>query len=211
VDTLLLMQNSDGGFASYEKIRGSRFLELLNPAEIFDQIMVEHSYPECTTAVLTALALFRRHNPDYRPRDIDRTARKASQFIRNTQRQDGSWYGSWGVCFTYAMFFAVQSLEAIGEQYESSMSVRRACEFLLAKQMEDGGWGEHHSSCVERRYIHHTKSQVVNTAWAVLALMHAGYPDPAPIERGLELIASRQQPNGEWLQEGVEGVFNQTW
>lgn len=205
------MQNSDGGFSSYEKIRGSRYLELLNPAEIFDQIMVEHSYPECTTAVLTALALFRRHNPDYRPRDIDRTASKASQFIRNTQRHDGSWYGSWGVCFTYAMFFAVQSLEAIGEQYESSMSVRRACEFLLAKQMEDGGWGEHHSSCVERRYIHHTKSQVVNTAWAVLTLMHAGYPDPTPIERGLELIASRQQPNGEWLQEGVEGVFNQTW
>ncbi|EQB49570.1 hypothetical protein CGLO_11078 [Colletotrichum gloeosporioides Cg-14] len=53
VDTLLLMRNADGGFASYEKIRGSEWLELLNPAEVFDRIMVEYSYPECTTAVLT--------------------------------------------------------------------------------------------------------------------------------------------------------------
>lgn len=63
------MPNSDGGFASYELIRGPILLELLNPAEansfvsrwrasftnsllvqVFANIMIEHSYPECTTA-----------------------------------------------------------------------------------------------------------------------------------------------------------------
>ncbi|KAK1855411.1 oxidosqualene:lanosterol cyclase [Colletotrichum chrysophilum] len=210
VDTLLLMQNADGGFASYEKVRGSEWLELLNPAEVFDCIMVEHSYPECTTAVLTSLFLFKRYFPDYRTRDIDETIRKAVGFVGNSQREDGSWYGAWAICFTYATFFALQSLEAVGEQYHNSERVRRACEFLLSKQMDDGGWGEHHSSCDERRWIQHEKSQVVNTCWAVLALMHAGYPDPKPIRRGLELIQSRQQGNGEWLHEGVEGVFNRT-
>lgn len=29
-----------------------------------------------------------------------------------------------------------------GQTYANSESVRRACEFLLSKQMEDGGWGE---------------------------------------------------------------------
>ncbi|KAI1385504.1 terpenoid cyclases/protein prenyltransferase alpha-alpha toroid, partial [Hypoxylon trugodes] len=187
VDTLLLMQNPDGGFASYEKTRGGDYLELLNPAEVFDQIMVEHSYPECTTAVLTALSLFSRYYPDYRRREIDRTINGAAKFVRSAQRADGSWYGAWAICFTYATFFAVQSLEGVGEQYHNSDAVRRACDFLISKQVDDGGWGEHYLSCLERRYIQHEKSQVVNTAWAVLALMHAGYPDPTPIQRGLQV------------------------
>lgn len=35
VDVLLSMQNKNNGFASYELIRGSHLLELLNPAEVF--------------------------------------------------------------------------------------------------------------------------------------------------------------------------------
>lgn len=35
VDILLGMQNPDGGFASYELIRGPQWLEWLNPAEVF--------------------------------------------------------------------------------------------------------------------------------------------------------------------------------
>ena len=37
VDVMLSLQNPDGGFASYEPIRGSAWLELLNPAEVFGQ------------------------------------------------------------------------------------------------------------------------------------------------------------------------------
>ena len=35
VDVMLSLQNPDGGFASYELIRGPQWLELLNPAEVF--------------------------------------------------------------------------------------------------------------------------------------------------------------------------------
>lgn len=35
VDTLLSMQNPDGGFASYELIRGPLWLEYFNHAEVF--------------------------------------------------------------------------------------------------------------------------------------------------------------------------------
>lgn len=38
--------------------------------------------------------------------------------------------------------FALQSLALNGETYESSDRVRRACRFLLDRQMADGGWGE---------------------------------------------------------------------
>jgi len=90
VDVMLSMQNSNGGFASYELIRGPDWLEWLNPAEVFGKcqrkrfcshdaemqcyigdIMIEHSYPECTTSVITALATFRKHYSDYRSADLE--------------------------------------------------------------------------------------------------------------------------------------------
>ena len=38
-DLLLTLQNPDGGFASYELIKGPRWLEWLNPAEVFGQFV----------------------------------------------------------------------------------------------------------------------------------------------------------------------------
>ncbi|CAG8678353.1 8111_t:CDS:2, partial [Racocetra fulgida] len=70
VDILLSMQNTDGGFASYERTRGPKILEWLNPAEVFGNIMIEYSYPECTACVLTALNTFQKWYPDYRADEI---------------------------------------------------------------------------------------------------------------------------------------------
>ena len=87
VDTMLTLQNPNGGFASYELIRGGQWLESLNAAEVFGSyflcasrfplygvsgdIMIEYCYPECTTSVITSLAIFRKHYPQYRTRDIE--------------------------------------------------------------------------------------------------------------------------------------------
>ena len=48
------------------------------------------------------------------------------------------------------------------------------------------------------------------TAWALIGLMKAEYPDIEPIKKGVKLIMERQQPNGEWKQEAIEGVFNKS-
>ena len=211
VDVLLTMQNKhSGGFATYETQRGSELLEYLNAAEVFGRIMVEYDYPECTTAVVTVLSLFQTFS-DYRSAEIKKIKEEALKYIRRAQRADGSWYGSWGICFTYAGMFALESLGSVGETYENSERVKRGCDFLLSKQMADGGWGESYKSCEQKRYVHHEKSQVVQTAWACIALMEAGYPDKAPLKKALTMIMSRQQPNGEWLQEAIEGVFNCSW
>ena len=104
--------------------------------------MKSYTFPECTTAVVTALALFRQYYPEYRKKDLDTCIKTSVEFIKRVQRKDGSWYGSWGICFTYAGMFALESLEITGETYANSEVVRRACHFFLGKQMEDGGWGE---------------------------------------------------------------------
>ena len=154
------MQNKCGGFGSYECTRGGAWLELLNPAEVFDRIMVEYSYPECTTSVLTALSLFHTHFPNHKLAEIESAVASAVKYILECQRLDGSW----GICFTYATFFALESLEMVRQTYQMSVYALRACDWLVSKQKSDGGWGEHYSSCEVKEYVQHDKSQVVNTA-----------------------------------------------
>lgn len=166
IDILLTMQNHDGSCSSYEIQRGSVKLEYLNAAEVFGRIMVEYPYPECTTACVTALERFRKHFPDYRANEIRKFVFGAVQWIRGNQRPDGSWYGSWGICFTYAGMFALESLKTQGESYENSERVRRACHFFLDRQEQDGGWGESYKSCETSTWCRHPDgSQVVQTAW----------------------------------------------
>ncbi|KAJ3267503.1 Lanosterol synthase (Oxidosqualene--lanosterol cyclase) [Borealophlyctis nickersoniae] len=233
-DVLLRMQNSDGGYASYEPTRGPKLLEWINPAEVFGEyslyvlehansggskvtdaettkpgdIMVEYSYPECTTAVLLGLASFRKYNPDYRTADIEYAVARGIRYLKKVQRPEGGWYGCWAICFTYATWFGLEALASVGETYENSVNVRRACDWLVSVQMEDGGWGEAYKACETGIYHHHAKSQVVNTSWAVLGLLAAKYPHMETIKRGVDLIGSRQQPDGRWEQESIEGVFN---
>ena len=187
VDSILNMQNKDGGFASWEKSRGGAWLELLNPAEMFDNIMVEYSYPECTSSVIMSLTLFRRYFPDYRAAEIELTISRAAAYLVASQQSDGSWYGSWGICYTYGTFFALEGLEMVGQNYQTSSNVRRACDWLVSKQKADGGWGEHLSSCELRQYVQHEKSQLAMTAWAVLALIAARYPHQTNVVHGLEV------------------------
>jgi lanosterol synthase len=225
IDTVLTYQNPSGGCASYEPTRGSEKLEMLNAAEVFGRIMIEYDYPECTTAVVTALSLFTKHYPEYRAAEIKAFKARAVQYIRDAQYPHGGWYGSWGICFTYAGMFALESLASIGEYYENSEFSRKGCDFLISKQREDGGWSESyrvspllphpthltHQACETATYVEHPSgSQVVMTAWAIIGLLEARYPDRARIEKGLKLIMGRQQPNGEWLQEAIEGVFNKS-
>ncbi|KAL7801906.1 oxidosqualene:lanosterol cyclase [Trichoderma afarasin] len=211
VDTLLLYQNDNGAVSSYEARRGDELLELLNAAEVFGRIMIEYDYPECTTACVQALSLFHKHWPDYRTKDVKLFIRRATNWIRTNQKYDGSWYGSWGICFTYASMFALQSMKAVGETYSNSQISRAGCDFLISKQREDGGWSESYRACETMKYSEHESgSLVVQTAWALIGLLVAEYPDVEPIKKGIRLIASRQQENGEWLQEAIEGVFNKS-
>lgn len=142
IDTLLVYQNDTGGVGSYELRRGGEYMELLNAAEVFGRIMVEYDYPECTTACVTALSLFREHWPNYRAAEISRFVDGAVAWIKTNQRGDGSWYGSWGICFTYACMFALESLKGVGETYGNSRYSKAGCDFIASKQREDGGWSE---------------------------------------------------------------------
>ncbi|KAG6024495.1 hypothetical protein E4U19_003219 [Claviceps sp. Clav32 group G5] len=211
VDTLLLYQNDNGACSSYEARRAGEYMEMLNAAEVFGRIMIEYDYPECTTACVTALSLFQKYWPQYRTKEISLFIKRATNWIKSNQRIDGSWYGSWGICFTYATMFALESMASIGETYGNSKISKRGCDFLISKQRADGGWSESYKGCETMEYHEHPMgSLVVQTSWALIGLIEADYPDVEPLKKGIKLIMERQQDNGEWLQEAIEGVFNKS-
>lgn len=85
--------------------------------------------------------------PDHRTDEIAKALQRGEKYILSIQRKDGSWYGSWGVCFTYGAWFGCEALAALGHTYITCEQLRRACSFLLSKQRKDGGWGESYLSC----------------------------------------------------------------
>ena len=216
VNVILSYQNKDGGWATYENTRAPQWLEALNPSEVFGGIMIDYSYVECSSACLQSLIRFRERHPDHRASEINTAIESGINFILSTQRVDGSWYGSWAVCFTYGTWFGVEALsQFIAQSNDSSplidkakRAIERACEFLLSHQNADGGWGESFESCIQKKYISSPASQVVNTSWAVMSLLAANGKEDAAIKKGIHLIIARQQSNGDWPQENISGVFN---
>ncbi|CAM9367121.1 unnamed protein product, partial [Phaeothamnion confervicola] len=240
VNVILSLQNHDGGWATYENNRGFGWYEALNPSEVFGDIMIDYSYVECSSASLTALRAFRARFPgatEPRAAEIDLAVRRGDRFIRSIQRADGSWYGSWAVCFTYGTWFGIKALRAGGATPTDS-AVARAVRFLLVRQNANGGWGESYFACVDKAYppppqtasidgpdIGTGGSGVVQTAWAMLALMASGTWDPslprhpslcrptgaaAALDRGVAFLMDKQLPTGDWAQEGITGVFNRS-
>lgn len=218
VNVMLSYQNKNGGWASYENTRAPKWLELLNPSEVFGGIMIDHSYTECSSSCIQALLKFQTQYPTHRKEEISKAVLKGIKFILSQQQPDGSWYGSWAVCFTYGTWFGVEALSQFlrgttdGRGMELHPEVRsaidKALKFLKSKQNSDGGWGESFQSCVQKKYIPSETSQIVNTSWALLSLMAADGKDRASIDRGIDLLRHRQQENGDWPQENISGVFN---
>jgi cycloartenol synthase len=153
-DMLLSYQNSNGGWPTYELMRSFALIEIINPAETFGGIMVDYSYVECSSAAMTALCAFRKVDPMYRSQDIQHAMHRGLAYVKRIQRPDGSWYGSWGVCFTYGMFFGCKVLRAAGMTVANCAHQRRAVAFLKSVQRPDGGWGESYLSCQDKRYSH---------------------------------------------------------
>jgi cycloartenol synthase len=200
VNVILSLHNKDGGWATYENNRGFGWFELLNPSEVFGDIMIDYSYVECTCACVSALFDFNEAFPHHRVAEIVNAIEAGKDFVCSIQRLDGSWYGSWGVCFTYASWFGIECLVKGGLRQCDKENLRKAMNFILSKQNPNGGWGESYLSCVDKAYsadgtgegFGDDGSGVVQTAWALLGLLAGDCSDVASLRRGVSFLMKKQ-------------------
>uniref|UniRef100_A0A0D3HKM4 Terpene cyclase/mutase family member n=1 Tax=Oryza barthii TaxID=65489 RepID=A0A0D3HKM4_9ORYZ len=94
-------------------------------------------------------------------------------------------------------------LVAAGRTFQNSLSIRKACNFLLSKQLSTGGWGEDYLGCQVEEYIDSGRPHVVHTAWGMLGLIYAGQVelDPAPLYRAAKELINMQLETGEFPQQ----------
>lgn len=212
---ILLRQNDDGGFGSYERRRGGALLEELNPSEMFGACMTERSYVECTASCVEALAALAARLEGHDAGLVVRCRRavtKGRDRLLAQQQEDGAWPAAWAVGTTYGTLFALRGLLHAGCGHDHP-AVRRAVAWLERIQKADGTWGEHWSTCVVGRYVEAPEGHCTQTAWAVMALLLARAPEAAPsaaVERGVRALLRRQQPDGSWPEEPAVGVFFHT-
>ena len=209
-DFMLRIQNPDGGFGTYEAKRTDFGLEWMNPAEMFGESMTEHSFVECTASCIAALAVCRDRIPEIGDRSaVADSIIRGALWLRRNQTADGSWRGVWGVQYIYGTLFGIRGLVADGAS-PTDPALRTACRWLLKCQRKDGGWGEHHSGCLSGRYVPHEQSQVIQTSWALIALLEAGESDWAAISRGAGFLIDTQDADGTWPKQDMAGVFFRT-
>jgi squalene-hopene/tetraprenyl-beta-curcumene cyclase len=193
---LLAMQNSDGGWAAFDRDINRAVFEKVPFAD--HNAMLDPSCPDITARVLEALAQF-----DYRvgQRAVDR----AVAFIQRAQDKRGCWIGRWGVNYIYGTWQVLQGLEAIGLDSRQPM-VRRAVAWLKSVQQSCGGWGETCQSYDDPALAGQGTPTASQTGWALLGLIAAGEASSPEVKTGVEYLLSTQANDGNWEEEPFTGT-----
>lgn len=165
VNWLLSMQNSDGGWGSFEKNRFSRLVALLPVPGIRD-VGLDPSTADITGRVLHflggSLKLTLNHP----------AVKAAAEWLIRNQTRDGSWYGRWGISYIYGTWAAVTGLAAVGCP-AAHPAIGKAVSWLRSIQLPDGGFGESCKSDKLKRYTPLPFATPSQTAWALDALISA--------------------------------------
>ncbi|MBV9232654.1 MAG: squalene--hopene cyclase [Candidatus Eremiobacteraeota bacterium] len=190
----LAMDSRNGAWAAFDR---DNTRELLYDMPFSDfGAMIDPPTEDVTAHVLEMLAAL---GYDASNRHVAR----GLQYLRDTQKPWGSWYGRWGVNHIYGTWCVVSALTALGEGGDM---VRRAGDWLIAVQNDDGGWGESCHSYVDESFAGVGKSTASQTAWAVLTLQLAGVPDHPATRRGLTFLCQRQRRDGTWEEPECTGT-----
>ena len=130
---------------------------------------------------------------------------RAIAYLRAEQEADGSWFGRWGTNYIYGTWSVLCALNAAGLPHDDP-AIRRAAEFLIGCQRDDGGWGEDEETYGASPHGRYRRSTASQTAWALIGLMAAGAVGHAATARGIAYLVQTQRSDGEWDEEDYTAV-----
>ena len=158
------MQSKNGGFASFDKDNTYYYLNHIPFAD--HGALLDPPTEDVTARCVALLGLTREEK--YKP-----TLDRAIQYLRETQQEDGSWFGRWGTNYIYGTWSVLSALELAGQNMQEAW-IRKAAVWLKSIQHFDGGWGESNDSYFDDKHQQPHSSTSYQTAWAILGLIAAG-------------------------------------
>jgi squalene-hopene/tetraprenyl-beta-curcumene cyclase len=191
LDWLVGMQSRDGGFAAFDVDNSHHYLNRIPFAD--HGALLDPPTSDVTARVVTLLARI------HRPRDQAALAR-AIAYLRQAQEADGSWFGRWGSNYVYGTWSALIALGAAGID-ATDPTVRRAIDWLAARQNADGGWGESNDTYAAAPAAAQS-STPYQSAWAILGLLAVGQVHTEVVRRGVAYLERTQQRDGLWDDPG---------
>lgn len=189
-------QCDDGGFAAFDKNINKRWLEHVPFADhnaILD--------PSCSDITARGLEAMGKMGYD----TSDSVVQKAIAYLKNTQEEDGSWFGRWGVNYIYGTWQALRGLFYIGEDMNQDWVVR-ARDWLESSQNPDGGWGESPASYDNPALKGQGPSTPTQTAWAIMGLLTSENPSRPSLLKGSHYLTSTQESDGSWEEKPITGT-----
>jgi squalene-hopene/tetraprenyl-beta-curcumene cyclase len=195
VNWMLAMQSANGGWAAFDKDNTSQLPAKIPFADFGE--MIDPPSADVTAHVLETLGElgFDRRHPAV-PRALD--------YLYAEQEPEGSWFGRWGVNHIYGIGAVLPALAAIGEPMDS-VPVRRAVNWLIARQNIDGGFGEGCESYVDPAARGRGASTPSQTAWALLAFIAAQREDSPAAQRAAAYLIDTQRADGGWDEDAYTG------
>ncbi len=190
------MQNKDGGWASFDKDNNHGYVTALTFSD-FGEVL------DPSSADVTAHVLEMYGKLGYK---TDQSfLQQAYRYLRQEQEDDGSWFGRWGVNYIYGLGAVLPALEAAGEDMHHPY-IRRAVRWLIEHQNPDGGWGESCASYIDSAQRGVGSSTASQTAWAIMALVAAGYDDDQATHFGVSFLLDTQLEEGDWDEPYFTGT-----
>lgn len=209
INWLLAMQNSDGGWAAFDRDINREVFTKVPFAD--HNAMLDPSCPDITARVLEALG---HYGYQVGQPLVDR----AIEFIAKTQKPDGCWEGRWGVNYIYGTWQVLVGLKQIVgvhklETCASGTSfqlvndmVRKAVAWLKSVQQTNGAWGESCRSYDDPAWAGKGEATASQTAWALLGLIAAGESDSPEVRASINWLLETQQEDGSWHEEPFTGT-----
>ena len=196
VGWLEAMQNSDGGWAAFDRDNN---MELLCKVPFADHnAMIDPSSPDLAGRVLEACGKLGRRLGDP---CVDR----AVAYLRRSQEPDGCWFGRWGVNYIYGTWQAIEGLRAVGMS-PGDPAIVAAVGWLARHQQSCGGWGETPESYGDRTLAGCGEPTASQTAWAIAGLVAAGRHDAVETRRDVQWLTARQRSDGSWDESAFTGT-----
>jgi len=193
---LLAMQGRDGGWGSFDADNNKLILNNIPFAD--HGALLDPSTADLTGRALEAMGVL-GFDVTYPP------AARGIAFLKADQKENGSWYGRWGVNYIYGTWSVLAGLRMIHEEMDRPY-VRKAAEWLISVQNEDGGWGETCESYANPALAGVGPSTASQTAWAVMGLLHAGEIDHPAVRAGIDYLLRHQQVDGAWEERAFTGT-----